>query len=240
MKKLGIIALSLIIVIGAVVYLLLGNLDDIVERTVEQVGSELIGTEVQLDSVALDLGSGTVTLSGLQIDNPKGYKSDYAFLLKQVTVALNPGSLGKPVIQLDKVIVRGARLNVEQRGDSTNLSDLLAHVENGQKGEPAKEEKTQSSSESDVRLTLKRFIFAGTKATLISDASANKPIKVPDVKRSNIGNPKQGLTPEQLGDALLQAVLEEVQVAVADHLAGLAKQALEDQIREKIGLPKKE
>lgn len=219
---------------------MLGNLDGIVKNTIEKVGTRLTGTEVSLEDVILDLGSGSVALEGLQIDNPKGYKSDFAFLLKKITVAVDTSSLSKPVIQLDEVTVEGARLNVEQHGETNNLTDLLAQVEaNAKPGSNAQEQEAPPQDEPEAGFILKRFVFANTSATLISDTKGNKAIEVPDVKRSNIGDPTQGLTPEQLGDALLQAVLEEVEAAVADHLAGLAKKALKDSIRAKMGLSEK-
>ncbi|MEH6585834.1 MAG: hypothetical protein V7720_04705 [Halioglobus sp.] len=241
MKKIGIILLSLIVAVGVIGYFLLGSLDDVVQSTVEDVGKQLTGTEVSLDNVVLDLAKGSATLEGLKIDNPAGYESDYAFLLKRITVSVNPASLTKPVIQLNEVIVRGARLNVEQRGERNNLSDLLAQVEANTKSDSDSQgQEPTPSAESDVRLTLKRFVFANTKATVVGSAKGGKAITVPDVKRSNIGNPKEGLTPEQLGDALLQAVLEDVETAVTNHLAGLAKQALTDKIKEKVGFPVKD
>jgi hypothetical protein len=242
MKKFAIFAVGLLAVIAVAAYLLLGNLDNIVENAVEDIGTELTGTEVSLEEVELELAKGSATLQGLRIDNPEGYSSDYAFLLKKITVAINPASLGKPVIELDEVIVRGARLNVEQRGDTNNLTDLLAKVEKNtsQSAGGQAESAPPSEATDEVRLALKRFVFANTKATLVNGTDGNKAIKVPDVKRNNIGSSAQGLTPEQLGDALLQAVLEEVEAAVADHLASLAKEAVKDSIRDKLGLPDKE
>jgi hypothetical protein len=43
--------------------------------------------------VEIDLAKGSATLRGLQIDNPKGYDSDYAFLLSEVWIAIDIASL---------------------------------------------------------------------------------------------------------------------------------------------------
>ncbi len=83
-------------------------------------------------------------------------------------------------------------------------------------------------------------MFAGTQAQIISEAQGEASLNVPDVRRQNIGDPKTGLTPEELAEALLQAVVTEVENAVAAHLADLAKDAVEQKIREKIGLDVKD
>ena len=238
MKKIGIVILVLLLMIGAGAYLFLGNLDGLVESTIEEVGTELAGSEVALDDVQLDLASGSASLLGLTIANPEGYSSDHALALKRVTVAIDPASLAKPVLRLNEVVVRGARLNVEQQGNRSNLSDLLDQL---QKDDNAAGEGTESAGDStDVRLFLKRFVFANTRATLLSEESGKQVIKVPDVKRNNVGDPEQGLSPEQLGDALLEAVLEEVEAAVAEHLAQAAGNALKNKLMEKMGLQDEE
>jgi uncharacterized protein involved in outer membrane biogenesis len=240
MKKLGIIGLAAVIFIGFFTFRLLGNLDSIVEETIEKIGTELTGTRVELEGVEIDLATGSATLRGLKIENPDGYKSGHAFLLKKISVGLDLKSLSGPVIVINEVIIRGADLNVEQRGERNNLSDLLAQVEANSKKSNAGAAKEPTPESGDVRLALKKLVFADTQATLIGGTSENKSIKVPDVKRSNIGSPQKGLTPEQLGNALLQAVLEEVESAVSIYLADLAKQALTDKVREKIGFPSRE
>jgi hypothetical protein len=242
MKKIAIAIVVLVAIVGLGAYFLLSNLDGLVKSTIENVGSELTGTAVSVDGVAIDLGSGSVSLQGLQIDNPVGYNSDYAFFLGEATVAIDTASLGGSVLLLKEIVVKGARLNAEQRGNSNNLSDLLKQLEaNSSKGKGAEEQQAPPpEDDSDpARLAVKRFVFANTRATLISEVEEPREIKVPDVRRKNIGNPKTGLTPEELGNVLLQAVLEEVQAAVVDELAELAKDAAKDKIMEKIGFPKK-
>ena len=65
--------LAVIVAIGA--YVLLGNLDNIVRRAVERTGSDLTGTPVTLDGVAIDLRAGRAPLSGLAVARPPGYHS---------------------------------------------------------------------------------------------------------------------------------------------------------------------
>ena len=240
MKKLGIAALTLILVAGFFALFLLDNLDAIVKNAVEDVGSELTGTAVTLEGTTIDLVKGSATLRGLTIDNPGGYSSEYAFYLGQVTVALDLASLKTSVILLNEVVVKGSRLIAEQKGESSNLSDLLANVEANSKQAGTAQQEQPAEGATEARLALKRFEFANTEARLLAQGQEEKTIQVPDVRRKNIGNPERGLTPEQLGDELLTAVLEEVEAAVADHIADLARDALEDKIREKIGLPRKD
>ena len=167
MKKFGMVALGLALILGIALYVLLGNLDGLVKNTIEKVGTQLTGTNVQLSGVDIDLGNGSATLRGLEIDNPPGYTTDYAFQLDRVTVAIDLSSLGGSVIVLNEVIVEGARLNAEQKAASSNLSDLLRQVHaNTKTAEQAPTEEAPSGEPRDVRLAVRKFVFAGTQATV--------------------------------------------------------------------------
>ncbi|MEP1472867.1 MAG: hypothetical protein ABJK20_06640 [Halieaceae bacterium] len=236
-KILGGVLAGLIVVIALIAYFLLGNLDGIIKGVIEDVGTEVTGTRVTVDAVELELSSGKGRITGLTIDNPPGYDSDYAFKLNDITVGIQPASVTKPVIVISEVTIRGASLIAEQKGERTNLSDLLDNIEKSSKTTDSEvvEEKPEQAA-GDVRLYMKKFVFAGTKAKIITETNGEAALKVPNVTRQNIGDPSTGLTPEQMAEQILQAVVEEVENAVAAYLADLAKQAVERKVREKIGL----
>jgi hypothetical protein len=237
MKIVKALAVVLAIVVVAAVIIgvyLLKNLDSIVKDTIERTGTDLTGTRVTLDTVKLDLASGRGALTGLVIANPAGFSGDYAFSLDSVVVAVEPASLTTPVIEIRELSIEGARLIAEQKGTSTNLDQILKNVEHTT-GKSGEQPKTTDKEPSHVRLVVREFVFADTRATVISDLHGEASLKVPDVRRSNIGEPG-GLSPDQLADELLHAVIEEVGKAVEKYLAGQAGKAAMDKLREETGI----
>ncbi|MFT6285911.1 MAG: hypothetical protein ACJAYC_001268 [Halieaceae bacterium] len=235
------IAITIVIVLGLLIavaaYYVLSNLDGFIKETVESVGTEVTGTRVSLKSVDIDLGSGTGTLTGLIIDNPPGYDSPYAFSLDQVTVGIQPSSLTKPVIVISEVSINGANIIAEQKGTKLNLSELLDNINASVKEDEAvDEEPAPDETPSDIRLMMQKFVFAGTQAKVITEVKGEAILTVPDVTRTNIGDSVVGLTPEQLGAEVTQAVVEEVQDAVQDYLEDLAKAAMQEKIKAKTGI----
>ena len=201
------------------------------------MGTEVTGTRVTLDAVHLDLTSGRGTLHGLVVANPPGFSGDYAFSLGKVVVGVKPASLAEPVIVITEVSIEGARLIAEQKGASTNLDQILKNVERATSdSREQKPGEKPDSGAADVRLTMQAFAFVDTEATVISELKGEGSLKVPDVRRSDIGDPASGLTPAQMANRLLQAVIEEVNEAVEDYLADLAKEAAMKKIQKKMGL----
>ncbi|MEH6609075.1 MAG: AsmA family protein [Halioglobus sp.] len=234
-------AITIVIILGLLIavaaYYVLSNLDGFIKDTIETVGTEVTGTRVSLESVNIDLGSGTGTLSGLVIDNPPGYDSPYAFSLDKVTVGIQPSSLTKPVIVISQVSISGANIIAEQKGTKVNLSELLDNVNaSAEEAETDEAEPAPDETPSDIRLMMQKFVFTNTNAKVITETKGEAILTVPDVTRTNIGDSVVGLTPEQLGAEVTQAVVEEVEEAVQDYLEDLAKAAMQEKIKEKTGV----
>jgi len=105
-----------------------GRLDSVVASTVERYGSAVTGTDVNVDGVDLALTAGRAHFTGLTIDNPKGYETDYAVRIGTATVLLDIGSLAGDVPVVKELELDGALINAEQRGAASNLTDIQKHA----------------------------------------------------------------------------------------------------------------
>jgi hypothetical protein len=230
-KTIGGLALGLIVLAILVGYFFVSNLDGLIKSAVERLGSDVTQTQVSLDGVKIDLSSGKGQLSGLTIANPDGYDSDYVLKLDDIVLAIAPASLNGPVIVISEITIDGAKLIAEQKGATTNLSDLLANVESASKSG----ESTPASAEGEeTRLMVEKFVFINTTGTFITEQSEEKSIEIPDVRRSNIGDKTVGLTPEQLTEEIMNSVVASVEKAVGQYLGGLAADAAEKKLTEKM------
>ena len=69
------------------------SMNSLVKSGIEKGGTSLTGVPVTLQDASLAMLSGAGSLSGLQIANPDGFKSESAITVKNATLALEPGSL---------------------------------------------------------------------------------------------------------------------------------------------------
>ena len=80
--KIGLGAVAaLIVVIGGASIFLLSNLDGLIKEAVEKVGTEATQAKVTLNEVSISIKSGSGELRGLNVANPKGFKTPSAFEL---------------------------------------------------------------------------------------------------------------------------------------------------------------
>ena len=230
----GLVLVVLLIAGGAARYFA-SNVDGLVKEMIETTGSKATQTQVTVEGVAIDLLTGKGQINGLTIANPPGFTSDHVFRLERVAVGLDIKSLTGPVIVISGVDIDGANLIAEQKGTTTNLSQLKKNLDqSASKANSAASSEGDDSSSVEVRLMMQRFALTQTQGTLITQKWGEQSLTLPDVKRQNIGNKTTGLTPEQLASELLQSVIAQVQQATQDYLAKLAKDELTKKLQGEI------
>jgi len=150
----GVVLFVILAVVGAGVYLL-ENLDGLVKQAVEQVGSDVTGTDLRVREAKVDLQEGSVALSGVTVANPAGFSDGNLFSMEEINVAIDVASLTSSVYVINEISVTGAQVLVEQRGTQTNVQSLLEGMPESEAFDGA-----AASDSADVELAIKRIRFA--------------------------------------------------------------------------------
>ncbi len=230
MKKLLVIAallagLAVIAVIAATFFL-----GSIVKAGVTTVGPRLTGTKVELASATVSPFSGTGTLSGFVVGNPAGWQSDRAFSLGKVYLDLEPRSLLSDTIVITEVTIDEPQFFYETKIVSSNIKELLDHIEKAIGGGQA----TSPSEGSQKKIILKKFVLQNGQVTLGAGTAALT-VPMPALTLTDLGVKEGGLTPDQLAAAIMRKVLGNVvnaalsaagQIGISS--GGLSKDALSE------------
>lgn len=233
---LWIVALVLLLVVGAGVYLLM-NSGALLEQAMESYGTRYLGAPVTVGGVDVSLSDGAVSVDELEVGNPPGFDGPAAFRLNNISVALNIQETSGDLIVLNEVSIDGAEVAALLVGRDSNLQKLMDNLE-AQTGGAAEEE---PESASDVQLIIDRFSFTNAHASVNSDLLGGREMTIPDVRLEGIGRKTNGVT---VGEALSQ-VLEPVYQAVTREMVNKGidlegtrdklEQNLRDKASEKLG-----
>ncbi len=237
LKIVGGLVVVAVIVIAIVAVVTLQNIDSIVKGLVEDVGSDVVGTEVRLQEAKIGLTEGRAQLSQLTIANPAGFSNTSAFSLGDIAVTLDLKSLtGGGVIVIEEVMVRDAHLLAEQKNlTDINLQKLLNNVTGGKSGSSTPQEAdTASEAGSDVRLAVEKFTLEGTQMRLLTEEWGERTVQLPAIKLNNIGSREQGLTPDQLAEAVMKPLLQQARAAAEKELKDLAQEKAKEKINEEL------
>lgn len=205
MRKIILAAIAVVAVaVGAGIAFLTSNLDSLVKKIIETVGTEVAGVKVEVGEVKISLREGTASIAGLTVGNPAGFTSPQAFRLGAINVALDTGSLtGNPIVVKD-IQVSAPEVTYELGANGGSNIDAIqknvaAKSGGGGGGAPAKGE--------DKKLVIDRLAIAKGTVTLATALPGVKgSAALGDVVLTGIGRKSGGATASEVARQVLDAL----------------------------------
>ena len=225
MKKILLVTLLLILVLGGATYWFFDNLDDFIKNYMVENGSKMTKTEVEVDSVKTDFQKGEISINRLGIENPNGFSNSEAFEVEKVMISINKESLTQDIIEIPLVLINNPEIIYEYNGKKTNFNVLKENIQSYQNNgsnisQEKKSTKTTENKEikdTNDKKTPKTFFIKELKivdleikarVSSLKKDFLNK--KIPLIVIKDIGSKSQGASPE--------FILERVILKVDDNL----------------------
>jgi hypothetical protein len=225
MKKIVLVFIFLVAVLGGLTYWFFENLDDFIKSYMVEYGSEMTKTDVEVDSVKTDISKGEILINRIGIENPKGFSNNEAFEVKKVKIQVNKDSLNQDVIEIPLVLINNPEIIYEYNGKKTNFNVLKDNIQNYQKNvnnpssgkkisqvaenKQKKENRDKKSSKTFFIKELK-IVDLEIKARVSSIKKDFLNKKIPLIVIKNIGSETKGASPE--------FILESVILKIDDNL----------------------
>lgn len=240
MKALKIVLGLVVALIAVALVVVILKFDDIIKTVVETVGSDVTQVAVTLNKVDSDLSSGRIELHKLSIANPKGFDGAYLFDMEQIALQVDPASIASGnTIVVNEVLIDGAKIAAELKGQTTNLQALQKNIEastkSASKPSSSQTAESESRSASETRLlAVEKFSFINSNLHLSSDQWGDRDVTMPNIVMENLGSAKAGLTPEQLSQEVISRLTKAVQKAVEKELKGAAEEAAKERLNKEM------
>lgn len=234
-KILGLVFILLVAIVAGLIVYVFNNINQLVKEAVETVGPEITQTYVGLKEVDIELTKGRGELNHFVIGNPEGFSRDPILTWESIALEIDPSSISSKVVVIRDVVIKGVEVHVEQKGMSTNVQALLDNVSSGNTGEEiaSSDGGSSTSSQSDVKLMLEHMRFEDNSVEITTEKWGSYTAKMPSFKLHQIGDKNTGLTPEELGQAILIPVLKQIKDQVAERLKSISKEKLKEKLKEK-------
>jgi uncharacterized protein involved in outer membrane biogenesis len=231
---------AIIGIIVAAVLFLFSNLDGIIKEAVEKYGSEFTEAKVELNEVELSITSGKGALRGFTVGNPKGFQTDSAMKLGEVSIEVDPNSVTSDPIVIKQILIAGPEITYELGDGGSNIDVLQANVQKhvggaggGKSAQPAakKEEKPAADGEQEEgpKLIIENLIIRDGKVSVSAAFLKGKKLgaPLPTIHLKDIGKDGKGATPAEIADkvftAIKNAATDSVKVLDLGKLQDLAK-----------------
>ena len=178
-KKILISLVFLILLAGGGLYF---YLDTIVKSGIEVVGSSVLGTAVTVDSVSISPLSGQGSISGLRVENPEGFDSQYAFELESVLVNINVNSVFTDVAEIESITIMQPIITYETKITTDNIRTLLNNLPDSD----AAGQTSEGADEAGQQLIIRDFRMMGSQLNFVA-ATVTAPLTLADIEIRNIG-----------------------------------------------------
>lgn len=209
----GGVVVGLISAAAITVYLALGN---IVASAVEKHGSALLGTPVTVERVEVALFDGYLSVHGLKVKNPRGFKAETIFSLAEIVVEVDLATVREDLIIVKRLSLIEPHIFLElEVPEGSNLATLGRNVDAyvakregrsiGHRGAPppAREVSADASGDPGPRLIIREFQMLRAELFSGSDAKLPSLQKFPDFEITDVGADKGGATLAEVAQYIL-------------------------------------
>lgn len=239
-KKLLIGIIVLALAAAALVYFFGASaLNKGVKKGVESVGPRVTQTSVTLDAVNLSPFSGKGTLTGLNVGNPEGYKSENIFELGQIDIQVDTGTILSDKIIIDKIHIRQPAISYEKTLSGSNVKELQKNIEafTGPSDPAAPDPAPDAGAKKQVVIR-KLIIEDGT--IYVGALGIGQTVSLPRIEMEDIGEEGDNITLAEAIDMVLTKVLGNIGSALTGvgEMGTQAAEAIKTQGLEKLDLTK--
>ncbi len=205
------------------------SIDRLAKTGVERGSSYALGVNTGVDELDLSLLGGSLTMDGLQVANPQGYRSPFLMRTGQFDLSVQPRSVLGDELVVRSFELNGLELNVEQTLTGSNVREILKNLQRFESTDPEQPD----PAEPGKRVKVDRIVIRNVVANFhLPAALAERPIavRVPEIVLTEVTNETTGgvmiseLTSRMMA-SILAAVTEKAQgVVPADVLNDLRGQ----------------
>ncbi len=211
-KLLAGIALLLVIAVVAL-YL---TIDSIAKAGIQAGGRYALGVDTRVDSVGVSLLRGDLSASGIAIDNPAGYTTPWLLHASRCNVDVKTGTLFSQVIEIPLIEIDGLELNIEPKGGTNNVSEVVDHIKS--LGSGVKKEGGRRVKIDTIVLT---NLTANVHGTPVGTVAVKVPrIELKDVTEDSAQGVLVGEVMARLFPAVIAGVLDKGKGIIPADLAG--------------------
>jgi uncharacterized protein involved in outer membrane biogenesis len=221
------LAVVLIVVFVAAAF----SLGTIVKKAVERVGPSAAQVDVKLGSAEVWLIAWRIQLTGIVLGNPPGYKTPTSLVVSNVTVRFKPGSVFSDKLVLASIKIKAPVITWEGGLGDNNLKKIEKNLDEyigSSSTAPNSTAPSSSPATPERKLQVNELEITGAKLQINTLLSGGRTITVPipDIYLTDLGSGPQGITPVEVGQRALHAVLTGATKAIAANGGQVGQEAV--------------
>lgn len=194
------IFLGVVVAAFAGFYYFTPSFESIVKKVVHKYGSEITGTDVNLEGFKLKITSGEGEIKKITVANPKNYSTPYVFSLDGISVKVDIKSITGDTIIIDSVKVSKPVITYEMLSlTQNNISEIQKNIAKNTASKPSDSKESElkeakKAEDGGKKIIIKDLLIDGGEiqaVTGLKDHKASVSAKLPTIHMKDIGKEKQ-------------------------------------------------
>jgi hypothetical protein len=202
MKKLLIILASVAVFLIIVVIIAFSQVNRIVKKRIELGVSYALGVNTTLNNAKIGIMRGESTISGLNVSNPDGFKSNHFMTMKKADVALTVRALLRHKVEVSSLTLDGIDINLEKQHGKANYNVIMENLTKFEGSLPQQNGKKfiiRDLTIRDIKITVDLLPIGGN----LTRTEAN----IPEIHLKDVGSDtNQGILLSELSGVVTKAV----------------------------------
>jgi hypothetical protein len=238
-KKLALILLVLVAVLGAAAYWAWNSLDVIVRVAIEHYAPQVLGVPVKVSRVDISASDGRGTVRDLRIGSPPGFTAPEAARVGEIAVSLDPDTIRAPVVHIRSLSVESPQIAYERGDRGTNIDAIRRNIE----GYIQRDGGSSSSRPAEAKPGKRKFIvdrisIRGGLVTMTNPALRGQGLRfsLPAIELRDVGRAQGGLTASEIGRLVVAQLEARIAQRVLTNVETLRKGGVEGAIDALKGL----
>jgi hypothetical protein len=194
-KAIAVLLVLLLVIGGGAWYFVAFQMDSMIQKQIETSASISLGTQVSVGTVKTDIKNGSLTISGVTIANPPGFRNKNAFSLNGIEAAVDYANF-----DIKHMVIENPEIVIEEIGGETNFTRILAALEK-QEADHALDD-----GKAEPIITVRHFRMNESRAVYESESlDRYSDLKVDAVELNNIKG-----TPFEVANIIATAIIQEI------------------------------
>ncbi len=222
------IVLGVLVAAFAAFYYFTPSFETIVKKVVHKYGSEITGTDVNLNGFKLGLTTGEGRINQITVANPKNYSSPNIFNLEEIYVKVDLKTLTKDTIIIDKITINKPIITYEMLSlTQNNINEIQKNIAkntasaNAQEEKAAKEAKAEGKKDSAAskKVIIKELVVSDGEIQAVANINGKASglnVKLPNIVMKNIGQEQQGANIATSISKVLNTILQTASKTVVE------------------------
>ena len=214
----GVTILGLLLAAGAALWLAPSRVSSLlidvfgIEKAAEELLTQAVGTKVAIASIDVALIEGEMTIRGLTVANPEGFRTEHAFEADEVRIAVELGTLLEDAVVIREIAVEKPLVTYELGPDGSNLEALQRNVESATG--PGKASRRDAPTR---QILVEDLYIRGGRVAASAVFLKGKSWKVPlpDIHLENISSAGGGIAVADVIEEVTSAILANARQSVA-------------------------